>query len=92
MKIQPTLGYGYVAVNHKNEIFQDAKVRQALLHAIDRKSLNQAVYGQYAITLNIPQAPISWLYDDEGLETYDYDLDKAAELLKEAGWEKTATS
>ena len=85
MKIQPTLGYGYVAVNHKNEIFQDAKVRQALLHAIDRKSLNQAVYGQYAITLNIPQAPISWLYDDEGLETYDYDLDKAAELLKEAG-------
>ena len=57
-------------------------------HAIDRKSLNQAVYGQYAITLNIPQAPISWLYDDEGMETYDYDLDKAAELLKEAGWEK----
>lgn len=88
LKIQPTLGYGYVAVNQKNEIFQDVKVRQALLHAIDRKSLNQAVYGQYAITLNIPQAPISWLYDDEGLETYDYDLDKAAELLKEAGWEK----
>lgn len=88
LKIQPTLGYGYVAVNQKNEIFQDVKVRQALLYAIDRKSLNQAVYGQYAITLNIPQAPISWLYDDEGLETYDYDLDKAAELLKEAGWEK----
>lgn len=88
LKIQPTLGYGYVATNQKNEIFQDVKVRQALLYAIDRKSLNQAVYGQYAITLNIPQAPISWLYDDEGLETYDYNLDKAAELLKEAGWEK----
>lgn len=88
MKIQPTLGYGYVAVNHKNEVFKDPKVRQALLHAIDRESLNQAVYGQYAITLNVPQAPISWLYDDEGLNTYDYDLDKAAELLKEAGWEK----
>ena len=88
LKIQPTLGYGYVATNQKNEIFQDVKVRQALLHAIDRKSLNQAVYGQYAITLNIPQAPISWLYDDEGMETYDYNLEKAAELLKEAGWEK----
>ena len=88
LKIQPTLGYGYVAINQKNEIFQDVKVRQALLHAIDRKSLNQAVYGQYAITLNIPQAPVSWLYDDEGMETYDYDLEKAAELLKEAGWEK----
>lgn len=88
LKIQPTLGYGYVATNQKNEIFQDVKVRQALLHAIDRKSLNQAVYGQYAITLNIPQPPVSWLYDDEGMETYDYDLEKAAELLKEAGWEK----
>lgn len=87
-KVQPTLGYGYVAVNQTNEIFKDPKVRQALLHAIDRKSLNQAVYGQYAITLNVPQAPISWLYDDEGLNEYEYDLDKAAELLKEAGWEK----
>ena len=88
MRIQPTLGYGYVAVNHNNEIFKDVKVRQALLHAIDRKSLNQAVYGQYAITLNIPQAPISWLYDDEGLDKYEYDLEKAEALLKEAGWEK----
>lgn len=88
MRIQPTLGYGYVAVNHNNEIFKDVKVRQALLHAIDRKSLNQAVYGQYAITLNIPQAPISWLYDDEGLDEYEYDLEKAEALLKEAGWEK----
>ena len=88
LKIQPTLGYGYVTVNHQNEIFQDVKVRQALLYAIDRDSLNRAVYGQYAITLNVPQAPLSWLYSDEGINPYKYDLAKSEELLKEAGWEK----
>lgn len=86
VKIEPTLGYGYVGMNHKNPIFQDQKVRQALLYAVDRTSLVQAVYGQYAIVLNVPQAPISWLYSDEGVNSYDYDLDKAKSLLEEAGW------
>ncbi len=88
MWVQETLGYGYVAVNHKLEKFQDPKVRQALLYAIDRKSLNNVIYGQYANALNIPQARVSWLYNDEGLNTYDYDLEKAAQLLEEAGWKK----
>ena len=58
MWVQETLGYGYVAVNHKLEKFQDPKVRQALLYAIDRKSLNNVVYGEYANALNIPQARV----------------------------------
>ena len=32
--------------------------------AIDRKSLNNVVYGEYANALNIPQARVSWLYND----------------------------
>lgn len=86
VQTQSTLGYGYVAMNHKNPIFQDKKVRQALLYAINRAELIQAVYGEYATAVNVPQAPISWLYDDEGINTYDYDLDKAKSLLEEAGW------
>lgn len=86
VQTQSTLGYGYVAMNHKNPMFQDKKVRQALLYAINRQELVQAVYGEYATVVNIPQAPISWLYDDEGINAYDYDLDKAKSLLEEAGW------
>lgn len=85
---QPNLGYGYVGLNHKKAEFQDQKVRQALLYAIDRKSLNESVYGEYAKALNIPQSGVSWLYTDEGVNPYEYNLDKAAELLKEAGWVK----
>lgn len=88
MWIQPTLGYGWVGLNHKNELFQDQKVRQALLYAIDRKSLVKSVYGDYAHVQNINQTAQSWLYTEDGINTYDYDLDKAASLLKEAGWEK----
>lgn len=85
---QPTLGYGYVGLNHERECLKDKKVRQALLYALDRKSIVQAVYGEYAEVLNLPQTKTSWVYDDEGCNTYDYDIEKAAQLLKEAGWEK----
>ncbi|QNK40054.1 ABC transporter substrate-binding protein [Caproicibacter fermentans] len=91
MWIQPTLGYGYVALNCQNPLFNDLKVRQALLYALDRKSLVKSVYGDYGSVLNCNQTKISWLYSDKGLNTYDCDPDKAASLLKEAGWTKDSS-
>ncbi|MVB13117.1 Oligopeptide-binding protein AppA [Caprobacter fermentans] len=90
MWVQPTLGYGWVGLNHKNDLFKDQKVRQALLYALDRKSLVNSVYGQYAHVQNINQTAQSWLYTEDGINTYDYDLKKAASLLQEAGWTKDA--
>lgn len=86
--IEPNLGYGYISLNHNKDAFKDQKVRQALLYALDRQSVVSAVYGTYAQVLNIPQSKVSWAYDDTGVNTYDYNLDKAQELLKEAGWVK----
>ncbi|MCI1982707.1 MAG: ABC transporter substrate-binding protein [Oscillospiraceae bacterium] len=91
MWIQPTLGYGWIGLNHKNTLFQDKKVRQALLYAIDRKTLVNSVYGNYAHVQNVNQTAQNWLYTTEGINTYDYDLDKAAQLLKEAGWTKDSS-
>ena len=85
---QPTLGYGYVGLNHERNFLKEKKVRQALLYALDRKAIVQAVYGDYAEVLNLPQTKTSWVYDDEGCNIYDYDMEKAIKLLKEAGWEK----
>lgn len=86
--IQPYNGYGYVALNHNRDVFKDPKVRQALLYGLDRQSVVNSVYGQYAKVLNIPQSTVSWIYDDSSVNTYEYNLDKAQELLKEAGWVK----
>ncbi len=88
MQIDPTLGYSYVSLNFTNDLFKDVRVRQALLYALDRKSVVKAVFGDYAHVQNIGQTSQSWLYTDESINHYDYNLQKAAELLKEAGWTK----
>lgn len=91
MKIQPTLGYGWVGMDHKNSLFSDQKVRQALLYAMDRKSLVKSVYGDYGHVQNINQTAQSWLYTENGINSYDYNLEKAASLLKKAGWTKDSS-
>lgn len=91
MQVQPTLGYGWVGLNHKNELFADQKVRQALLYAIDRKGLVKSIYGDYGHVQNINQTAQSWLYTEDGINAYDYDLSKAESLLKEAGWTKDSS-
>ena len=91
MSVQPTLGYGYVGLNENNELFKDVKVRQALMYALDRASVVKAVYGDYAHVQNINQTAESWLYTTQGINTYDYSLDKAASLLKDAGWTKDSS-
>lgn len=60
------------------------RVRQALILAVDKKSIIDAVYlggGQAAKNL-IP--PILWGYNDQ-VRDYPYDPAKARELLKESG-------
>lgn len=88
----PDLGYTYVMLNIADPKFQDVRVRQALMYALDRKGICQAATGNpdYFNILNIPQTPVSWIYDDSGCETYDFNIDKAQELFKEAGWTKNA--
>lgn len=86
----PTNGYGYVGLNNANPLFSDVKVRQALMYALNRKQVVEKVYGEYARVVNFPESNVSWAYDDEGMNTYDYDLDKAGQLLDEAGWKLNA--
>ncbi len=92
-------GYTFMAFNtteadgtlqyHPTSALSDVKVRQALLYALDRKSFLTLEYGsEELVSLGLaPISPISWAFPDEDeLNPYDYDLDKAAALLDEAGW------
>lgn len=87
LHIFPTNGYGYLGMNHELPKFSDVRVRQALKYAINRKDATEAIYGPYGNVLNIPQSRVSWAFTDEGINSYDYDMEKAASLLDEAGWE-----
>lgn len=84
--IMPTNGYGYIAFNHKEKKFQDVRVRQALTIGLNRKEIVQGVYGPYANVLNIPQSTESWAYTNEGIAAYPFDIEKAKQLLDQAGW------
>ena len=70
--------------------FSDARVRTALLAAVDRDTLVTALlsgFGQRADTV-IP--PSSWAYDPKATPVVLYDRKAATLDLRAAGWTKTA--
>ncbi|CAH0117924.1 Oligopeptide-binding protein AppA [Paenibacillus sp. CECT 9249] len=86
VNIFPTNGYGYVAFNHNDPKYQDVKVRQALTIGLNRKEVVEGAFGKYANVINIPESNVGWAYTNEGIEPYEFDIDKAKKLLDEAGW------
>lgn len=85
--ITENLGYGYIAINHSEEILQDVRVRKALAYGLDRQSVVEAAFGGQANVIDIPQSTVSWAYPEDGdFVKYPYDPEKAKQLLEEAGW------
>ncbi len=86
LHIFPTNGYGYIGFNVEDEKFSDVKVRQALTYGLNRAEIVEAAFtGGYADVINVPQSKESWAYAP-GKNDYEYNPEKAAELLDEAGW------
>lgn len=65
--------------------FQDnLKLRQAILHAVDREAISKAVGGGLGIVLPYEFVPGAIGYDTT-VPFYAFDLDKAKALMKESG-------
>lgn len=78
----------YMGFNLRLPIFQDVRVRQAITYAIDRQLMVEKLLEGRGEVVQAPLLPTSWAYPEDGvLNDYAVDLDKARELLKEAGWE-----
>lgn len=76
LKVIENINYGqYVAVffNTQDKVLADKNVRQALSYAIDKESHTRAI-GPISIE--------SWAYNSQ-IKPYNYDLDKAKNLLSE---------
>jgi peptide/nickel transport system substrate-binding protein len=74
----------YVGWNNQRPPFDDAAVRRAMTHAIDRQEIIEASlegYGSIA-TSTIPP----WHEYHPDIEPLAYDPDRARELLEQAGW------
>jgi peptide/nickel transport system substrate-binding protein len=82
---KPALIYEHIDVNLDNKLLADKRVRQAILHAIDRKAISERLFdGKQPISHgNI--SPLDPMFGNEGRQ-YNYDPAAARKLLDEAGF------
>lgn len=80
-----TRNYEFLAFNMGHPVLADVNVRKAIAYALDRKDIIFKVYLNNAEAVDVPIPSDSWLYDSN-YRIYDYDPDKAIELLEQAGW------
>jgi peptide/nickel transport system substrate-binding protein len=74
----------FMVMNQRNAPFDNAKVRQAVMHALNRKFIVDNI--QFGMG-KIATGPIatSTLFYDGNVPRYDYNIDKARALIKESG-------
>ena len=85
VETSPSIVEYYVAMNNNKEPFGDQKVRQALNHAVDKDAFCQIVFNGLCSPADsiIPGGLSFHVKAGE----YEFDLDRARELMAEAGYE-----
>ncbi|MBT3237048.1 MAG: ABC transporter substrate-binding protein [Bdellovibrionales bacterium] len=81
----PGLNVGYLAMNVQKKPLNRRMVRQAIGHALNRESYIKAIYLGNAMVAKNPLPPTIWSYNDK-IRPRSYNLQKAKELLKKAGY------
>ena len=70
----------------KNPLFHDVKLRQAVCYALDMDTINKALFGD-SMESALSAIPTSMQAGDrDDYQPIGYDLDKAKELMAEAGY------
>lgn len=84
---QAGLNVGYLAMNTEKKPFDNIKVRQAVNHAVNKQNLIKLFFKSFAVPAKNPLPPTLWGYNDD-IDDYEYNPQKARQLLKEAGYEQ----
>lgn len=85
-------GYGKITFQSDFGPTQFKNVRYAIAHLLDRPEFASTFTGGYGSLVHGPYGIAMWMYQDaeeelnEKLNTYPYDLQKATDLLVEAGF------
>ncbi len=75
----------YLAMNTRDPILKDVRVRQALAYAIDREPIIHYLLRDFARPAYSLLPPESWAYDGDVLH-YQHDPERARQLLDAAGY------
>jgi peptide/nickel transport system substrate-binding protein len=85
VKHAPGTVLAYLAFNTRDPILKDVRVRQALAYAIDRAPLIHYLLRDFVRPAYSLLPPESWAYNGD-VPHYDYDPDRARQLLEQAGY------
>lgn len=75
-----------ITLNASRPALNDLRVRQAIAYAINKEEIVEGLTYGYEEVAELPFTPDSPYMDIELENHYNYDPDKARELLDEAGW------
>lgn len=85
-----TGSHAAIELNHRAKPLDDARFRQAIQYAIDRKFIAERIFFGAARPATGPVSSVTRFYDDK-LPRYDYDPKKAIALLDEMGLKPDAS-
>lgn len=74
-----------IAFNNESEIFSDKRVREAISYAINRDEIVDGALNGFGEAVEMPIVPSVFGYDPE-FKGHEYDLEKAKQLMAEAGY------
>lgn len=81
---RPAFNVGYLGFNQSVKPLDDLAVRQAIAHSIDRQEVVDAFYAGQGVVATQFMPPEVFGYADDVTE-YEYDPDKAKQILDDAG-------
>lgn len=76
----------YIGFNHATTLWEDARVRRAVMHAVNREALIRSILNGAAEIAN--SCYIAKAVTPADLDRYPYDPAQARQLLAAAGWDK----
>jgi peptide/nickel transport system substrate-binding protein len=83
---RPAFNVGYVGFNQAVEPLDDLAVRQAIAHAINREEVVEGFYAGQGVVAKEFMPPEVFGYAEDVTE-YEYDPEKARQLLTDAGYD-----
>lgn len=78
--------FDYLALNTASQMLSNKEVRQAINYAINKGEIVNSVYGGKYIASDFPLSYGSYLYNETS-QGYEFNQDKAKQILVDNGWE-----
>jgi peptide/nickel transport system substrate-binding protein len=86
----PSPSVDFLTLNLTKPYFQDKRVRQAMMYALDREAVVDAIFAGEATVVNQSIIGPDWMGNPD-VNPYSFDPDQAKQLLAEANWDSGLT-